>query len=243
MLYAYIIEKIKQQKMIALLIDPDKQSIPSLQMLIELAEKSGVDFFLFGGSIIDKSPSIILTYLKKHTKLPVYLFPGNLLQLNEQADGILFLSLISGRNPEYLIGNHVHAAPFLKNSGMEVIPTGYILIDTGRRTAVEYVSNTIPIPSNKPDIAVATAIAGELLGLKLIYLEGGSGAESCIKLQLIREVKNNISIPLIVGGGIRTPEMAGEILKAGADVIVIGSVAEITPEILPEIAQTVKEWK
>lgn len=235
MLYTNILNKVSGGKMIALLIDPDKQTVSSLKQIVEIAREAGIDFFLMGGSIIAKSLSDQLRLIKDLCSIPVFLFPGNLLQLCNKADGILLLSLLSGRNAEFLIGNHVNAAPFLKNSGMEIIPTGYLLIDTGRRTSVEYMSNTVPIPANKPDIAVATAMAGEMLGQKLIYLEGGSGAEASVSLDLIREVKKNITIPLIVGGGIRNQKTAGDIFEAGADIIVIGSVVEENPEALREI--------
>jgi putative glycerol-1-phosphate prenyltransferase len=237
MLYDLIIKKQNKEKMVSLLIDPDNHDLESLDNIINIANLASIDFLLIGGSIITKSFNDKIDNIKKKTDLPVYLFPGNLLQLCDHADGILLLSLISGRNPELLIGNHVIAAPFLKNSHMEIIPTGYILIDTGSRTSVEYMSNTRPIPANKPEIAVATALAGEMLGHKLIYLEGGSGAEQTINKQLISEVKKNISIPLIVGGGIRSATQAHQIFKAGADVIVIGTVAEESPDMVFEIVK------
>jgi putative glycerol-1-phosphate prenyltransferase len=237
MLYDLIIEKQNKEKMIALLIDPDNHDIESLDNIVNIANLAHIDFLMIGGSIITKSFNDKIGIIKKKTTLPIFLFPGNLLQLCDHADGILFLSLISGRNPELLIGNHVVAAPFLKSSGMEIIPTGYILIDTGGRTSVEYMSNTRPIPVNKPEIAVATAIAGEMLGHKLIYLEGGSGAEQTINKQLISEVKKNISVPLIVGGGIRTAIQTRQIFEAGADIIVIGTVAEESPDMVFEIAK------
>jgi len=240
MLYDYILKKQNKEKLIVLLIDPDKHNDESLKRTVDIANKAGINFFLVGGSIISKSINDQIAIIKYHSQLPVFLFPGNLLQLCDQADGILFLSLISGRNPEFLIGNQVLAAPFLKNSGMEVIPTGYILIDTGQPTSVEYMSNTNPIPSNKPDIAAATALAGEMLGHKLIYLEGGSGAGQIVNTKLIREVKQNISIPLVVGGGIRTAKQACEIFKAGADIIVIGNIAEENPMAMFEIVSAIE---
>jgi len=164
------------------------------------------------------------------------LFPGSLLQLSDKADGILLLSLISGRNPDYLIGNHVLAANFLKKSGLEIIPTGYILIDGKSVSSVEYISNTRPIPVEKPDIVVATALAGEMLGHKLIYLEAGSGADRRISEQVVAEVKKNIGIPLMVGGGIRNPEDVLNLYRAGADIIVIGTAAEEDPHILSKMA-------
>jgi len=235
MLYSLIVKKQNKEKMVSLLIDPDNHDTESLENIVNIANLAGVDFLLIGGSIITKSFNDKIKIIKDKTTLPVFLFPGNLLQLCNQADGILLLSLISGRNPELLIGNHIIAAPFLKNSGMEIIPTSYILIDTGKCTSVEYMSNTRPIPANKPEIAVATAMAGEMLGHKLIYLEGGSGAEQTINKQLISEIKKNITIPLIVGGGIRTSSQARQIFQAGADIIVIGTVAEESPDMVFEI--------
>lgn len=223
-------------KQLALLIDPDMHTAESLQKLIDIAKNSSVSFFLVGGSIVYRSVNDVVEQLKKQTNIPVVLFPGSLLQITGKADGILLLSLISGRNPEYLIGNHVIAAPLLKQSALEIIPTGYILVENDKTTSVEYMSNTKPIPANKPDIAVATALAGEMLGLKAIYLEAGSGASHAVNAKMINEIKKNISVPLIVGGGISTKEQAQEVLNAGADIIVIGTAAEKDPKSLKEIA-------
>jgi putative glycerol-1-phosphate prenyltransferase len=228
--------KANHNKMLGVLIDPDKYTNEMLNTVIDCAQQTKVSFFLIGGSLVSKNVNDTIQYIKEKSGLPVFLFPGNLLQLCDQADGILLLSLISGRNPEYLIGNHIHAAPFLRKSGMEIIPTGYMLVDTGKRTSVEYISNTFPIPNNKADIAVATAMAGEMLGMKLIYLEGGSGAQEPINSKIISEVKSNISIPLIVGGGIRNAKQASDILSAGADCIIIGNAIESNPKLLFDIA-------
>jgi putative glycerol-1-phosphate prenyltransferase len=162
------------------------------------------------------------------------IFPGNVIQISDKADGILFLSLISGRNPEYLIGQHVISAPTLKRSGIEVIPTAYILIENGKTTSVEYISNTVPIPADKPEIVVATALAGEMLGMKLIYLEAGSGAAKSVALGIISEVRKNTNLPILVGGGIRNAEDASKIFASGADLIVIGSAVEENPDIILE---------
>lgn len=237
MFYQKIVQyKASHKKMLGVLIDPDKYTNEMLNTLIGYAQQTNVSFFLIGGSLVSKNVNDAIQYIKEKSGLPVFLFPGNLLQLCDQADGILLLSLISGRNPEYLIGNHIHAAPFLRKSGMEIIPTGYMLVDTGKRTSVEYISNTNPIPNNKADIAVATAMAGEMLGMKLIYLEGGSGAQEPVNSKIISEVKSNISIPLIVGGGIRNAKQASEILSAGADCIIIGNAIESNPKLLFDIA-------
>lgn len=237
MFYNQILQNTGRKRMLAVLIDPDKHTDESLLALARLISETPPDLVLLGGSIVSKSINHTIASLRKEMQVPVFLFPGNLLQLCDSADGILLLSLISGRNPEYLIGNHVLAAPFLKQSGMEVIPTGYILIESGTRTSVEYISNTTPIPADKTDIAVSTAMAGEMLGLKLIYLEGGSGADVPVKTHLIKEVKKNISIPLMVGGGIRTPLQAQEAYAAGADLVVVGNILEENPELLREFVK------
>ncbi len=223
------------KKKIAVLIDPDKNDAASLQRITDICNSSGVDLILTGGSLVIGNTGDTVSLVKKHTRIPVVIFPGNVMQISANADAILFLSLISGRNPEYLIGQHVIAAPALKRSGIEVIPTAYILIENGKTTSVEYISNTLPIPADKPDLVVATAVAGEMLGMKLAYLEAGSGAAKSVSLGIIREVKKNISLPLLVGGGIRNGEEAASIFSAGADVIVVGSAVEEDPEIIREL--------
>jgi phosphoglycerol geranylgeranyltransferase len=226
MIYTDILSKLQTRKLFAILVDPDKHDEESLQQLAGLTNKDVIDFILVGGSLVSGSVDETVHALKEKTRLPIILFPGNVLQISPNADGILFLSLISGRNPEFLIGNHVIAAPLLKKIDLEIIPTGYILIENGRTTAVEYVSNTKPIPADKIDLAVATAMAGEMLGHKMIYLEAGSGAREPVNTSMIRAVKKSTGIPLIVGGGIHTAEQVGQIYDAGADIIVVGSVIE-----------------
>jgi phosphoglycerol geranylgeranyltransferase len=227
----------KPGKKFALLIDPDKYSVHSLIATLYTAEESKIDIILIGGSLVSDRLDTCIEIIRKNSNLPVILFPGSLLQLSNKADAILLLSLISGRNPEYLIGNHVLAAPFLKKSGLEIIPTAYLLIGEGHGSSVEYISNTRPIPSDKVDLVTATAIAGELMGNKLIYLESGSGAGQTVSPELIREVKHNVNIPLIVGGGIKTPEQVHLISKAGADMIVVGNVVETNMQILNELVK------
>ena len=226
MIYSDILSKLNKRKMFAILVDPDKLDDRSLHQLTGLSDGAAIDFILVGGSMVSGSVDDTVQALKKRTPIPILLFPGNVLQISPHADEILFLSLISGRNPEFLIGNHVIAAPVLKKINIEVIPTGYILIENGRTTSVEYVSNTKPIPADKIDLTVATAMAGEMLGHKLLYLEAGSGAIETVNEGMIREVKKNTGIPLIVGGGIHTAEQARRIYDAGADIIVVGSVLE-----------------
>jgi len=233
--YQKIIER--PGKRFALLIDPDKQTESSLDNLIKSVDKNPPDLILVGGSLLFKPIGETIRKIKKLTDVPVFIFPGNVLQLSDDADGILFISLISGRNPEFLIGNHVLAAPHLRRSGIEVIPTGYMLIENGHSTSVEYMSQTRPIPFGKTDIAVATAMAGELLGLKMLYLEAGSGAAHPVGIDMIRAIREAVDLPLIVGGGIRSAADAENAWNAGADILVIGTAIEGTPGLLPEFAQ------
>jgi putative glycerol-1-phosphate prenyltransferase len=230
----------KPGKKIAVLVDPDKPTDEQIIQIAKRSQESGVDFFFVGGSLLtnDNLDSCI-KLLKIHAKIPVILFPGNTNQLSNKADGFLFLSLISGRNAEMLIGRHVIAAPYLKLSGLEILPTGYMLIDSGKPTSVSYMSNTVPIPNDKFDIAICTAMAGKMLGMKLIFLEGGSGAERSVSDEMIKMVHGSINIPLIVGGGIRTPERAAQCARAGADVIVIGNALEKEPGLLSQFADAV----
>ena len=225
------------KKLFALLIDPDQHTTESLTNLSKNADESGVDLIFVGGSLLNNDIDKSFDLIKKNTTIPALLFPGSLLQITNKADGILLLSLISGRNSDLLIGNHVIASARIKRSNLEVLPTGYILIEGGKSTSVEYMSNTKPIPAEKIDIAVATAMAGEMLGLKYIYLEAGSGAKTSINIKIIKGVKENISIPLIVGGGIKTPNDVKSAVNAGADIIVVGNVIEQNPEILPELVK------
>ncbi len=213
-------------KKLALLIDPDRMTIPAIISTVYQANETGVKMIFVGSSLLNSSIDSAIEVIKKHTNLPVILFPGSYIQLSSKADALLLLSLVSGRNPEYLIGNQVFAAPYIRKSGLEVIPTGYILIDGGKTSSVEYVSNTKPIPSDKTELVVATAIASEMLGQKLIYLEAGSGANCHVPVEVVREVKKSISLPLIVGGGITSAKEADMLLKAGADIIVIGTIIE-----------------
>jgi putative glycerol-1-phosphate prenyltransferase len=220
------------KKSIALLLDPDKAKGDSLKKILGIAAKSNTDYILTGGSLTFNSIDILIDNVRELSKIPVVLFPGNLLQLTLKADIILLLSLISGRNPELLIGNHVIAAPILKNVREKLISVGYILISCGSRTSVEYISQTESIPSDKPEIAAATAIAGEMLGLKMIYLEAGSGAANPVPVSIIRAVRENISIPVAVGGGIKNKKEVEVIFKAGADLIILGNGCEKNPDLL-----------
>jgi phosphoglycerol geranylgeranyltransferase len=232
----------KNQKIFALLIDPEKQSPEIIVKTVEAAQSASVDVILVGGSLTSFSIDETLYIIKQNTNIPVVLFPGNLLQLSNKADGILLLSLLSGRNPEYLIGNHVLAAQFLKQSGLEIIPTGYILIDGHRLSSVEYMSNTRPIPSDKLEIIMATALAGEQLGLKLIYLEAGSGAKTIVQHEIVARVCANITVPLLIGGGIRTADDIRKLYAAGANGVVVGTAIEQDYRLLSALTSVKKEF-
>ena len=228
------------KKKFVVLIDPDK---PSDEQIIDIVKKSvqaGVDFFFVGGSLLTTdSLDNCIKLIKQHCDIPVLIFPGNSLQISKWCDGFLLLSLISGRNAEMLIGRHVIAAPYLKLYGNEIIPTGYMIIDGGKQTSVSYMSNTTPIPHDKDDIAMCTALAGEMLGLKLIYMDAGSGAVNPISAEMISKVKHTIEVPLIIGGGINTPEKAATAAKAGADIIVVGNALEKSTDRLSEFAEAI----
>jgi phosphoglycerol geranylgeranyltransferase len=222
------------KKSIALLLDPDKANGALLKNILKTANESKTDYIFAGGSLTFNSIDILISEIKNLSSIPVVLFPGNLLQLTLRADIILLLSLISGRNSELLIGNHVTAAPFLKDAREKLVSVGYILISCGNRTSVEYISQTEAIPSNKTEIAVATAMAGEMLGMKMIYLEAGSGATNPVPVKLVKTVKENISVPLAVGGGIKNKSEVEEFFNAGADLIILGNACEKNPELLSE---------
>ena len=221
------------KRTIALLLDPDK-SLERLDETLNLAVNRGIDYIMVGGSLTFNKVDSLVATIKHICSIPVVLFPGSLLQLDLQADIIMLLSLISGRNPELLIGNHVVAAPYLKSVKEKTFPVGYMLIGCGAKTSVEYISQTSAIPIDKEDIAVATAVAGELLGLKAIYLEAGSGANRHVPLATIKSVRANVGIPIIVGGGIKSGPEINNIFDAGADMVVIGNSCEKNPEFIAE---------
>ncbi len=239
--YQNILEKKKQQhKAFAVLIDPDKLDNVGLQKTIDLAVESKVDYVFVGGSlVVTDTLDQIVAQIKQACTIPVVLFPGSPDQITPKADALLYLSLISGRNPELLIGQHVISAPFVKQSGLEIIPVGYMLIDGGTPTTVSYISNTNPIPSNKNDIAACTAMAGEMLGLKVTYMDAGSGAKNPIPASMIQQVAKHTGTPIIVGGGITTPEKAIENCKAGADIIVVGNAIEKDSTLIKAIADAI----
>jgi len=233
----------QKQKRFALLIDPDNVDSSHLMRLKSYINKSHIDFFFLGGSLVQHDNlEKCIRFIRKYFTIPVVLFPGDHYQITPLADAILFLSLISGRNPDLLIGKQVLAAPHLRRSGIEVVPTGYLLIDGGRPTTVSYMSQTLPIPHDKPEIAVSTALAGEMLGLKLIFLDAGSGAGVSVSEEMVRQVKKEIDVPLVVGGGIRDGNTARRICEAGADVIVVGNAIEEDPQRIIEISAAVQSF-
>jgi phosphoglycerol geranylgeranyltransferase len=240
-IYQSLIERKQSgKKSFAVLIDPDKVTKSLLDELILLSNEARVDYLLVGGSlVISNHLDECVQHIKSNCSIPVILFPGSPSQISKDADALLYLSLISGRNPELLIGQHVVSAPFVKMSGLEIMPTGYMVIDGGAPTTVSYISNASPIPADKNEIAMCTAMAGEMLGMKLIYMDAGSGAKKAITEKMIEAVAKNISVPLIIGGGILEPEKAYLNCKAGADVIVVGNAIEKDASLIKEMAAAV----
>ena len=232
--------KSQSKKSFAVLIDPDKVNDNSVEELIQLSLDAQVDYFLVGGSLVISSYlDECVQLIKNSCDIPVILFPGSSSQVSKYADALLYLSLISGRNPELLIGQHVVSAPFVKKSGLEIMSTGYMVIDGGAPTTVSYISNASPLPADKNEIAMCTAMAGEMLGMKLIYMDAGSGAKKAISESMIQKVASCIDVPLIVGGGITTAEKAYLNCKAGADVIVVGNAIEKDASLIKEIASAI----
>lgn len=228
----------EKRKAVALLIDPEHDAAVE-HALHSMENSAGPDLVLVGGSLLMHDafcPAV--EKIKAKAPCPVVIFPGSPYQVSKHADAILFLSLISGRDPEMLIGRHVISAPKIKAMGLEAVATGYMLIDGGKPTAVSYMSNTTPIPWDQDDIAASTALAGEMLGLKAIYMDAGSGAQRCIHVSMVEKVRAQIDLPIIIGGGIRDVETAELLLQAGADVVVIGNGAEKDPGLIDRIARS-----
>lgn len=210
-----------------LLVDPDKYAIADLLRLVELATSCGADAILIGGSVmLSHRLDDYIQQIKLVTTLPVILFPGSVMQVSREADAILFLSLVSGRNPELLIGGHVVVSPVIKAYNLEAISTAYMLVESGRQTSASFISNTMPLPRHKPDIAAVHALAAEYMGMKTVYLEAGSGADQSVPEEMIAAVRKTVEMPIIVGGGIRTPTEAYAKVKAGADFVVVGNAFE-----------------
>jgi putative glycerol-1-phosphate prenyltransferase len=228
------------EKSFAILLDPDKIDQSAIPALCSTAQKAHTDFILVGGSLmVSDQLDQLVGKIKSECPIPVVLFPGSPSQLTPQADALLYLSLISGRNPELLIGQHVLSAPAVHKSGLEILSTGYMVVDGGAPTTVSYISHAAPIPHDKKDIAVCTAMAGEMLGMKLLYLDAGSGARQPVSVAMINAVSNHTQLPLIVGGGIRTPEDAHAAAAAGADLIVVGNALEKDMSLLPVLSAAV----
>ncbi len=240
-IYTQLLEKKeKGRKSFAVLVDPDKVNATAIDQLVKLSVDAKVDYFLVGGSlVISNQLDEVVQLIKAACDIPVILFPGSPSQLSKYADALLYLSLISGRNPELLIGQHVISAPFVKQSGLEIISTGYMVVDGGAPTTVSYISNASPLPADKNEIAMCTAMAGEMLGMKVIYMDAGSGAKRAITESMIQSVAQQIEVPLIVGGGITDPEKAYRNCKAGADVIVIGNAIEKDASLIKEMAAAI----
>ncbi len=226
---------------IAVLIDPDYVAEIDLRTFLVGLSEAQVDVILLGGSLLaGGSIEDVVDSIKQHTDIPVIIFPGSAIQVASNADGILFLSLISGRNPEFLIGQQVIAAPYIKKANIQPISTGYILVDCGSETTASYISGTKPLPFNKPQIAAATALAGEMLGMEMIYLDGGSGADKPIDKSMISAVRSEINLPIIVGGGLRTVASIETAFSAGANMVVVGTMLEKSPDFIEKI-KAIKE--
>ena len=240
-IYHSLTERKRQgKKSFAVLIDPDKVNDTNMELLIGLAVEAKVDYFLVGGSlVVSNYLDDCVQLIKRNCNIPTILFPGSPSQVSKYADALLYLSLISGRNADLLIGQHVVSATFVKQSGLEIMPTGYMVIDGGAPTTVSYISNAAPLPADKTEIAMCTAMAGEMLGMKLIYMDAGSGAKCPISENMIAKVAANINVPLIVGGGILEPEKAYLNCKAGADVIVVGNAIEKDASLIAAMAAAV----
>ncbi len=224
----------------AVLADPDKIAPSEMPALASLCNDARVDYLLLGGSlVVMHQMDACIQRFKAESDIPVILFPGSPAQVTPYADALLYLSLISGRNAELLIGQHVVSAPAVKASGLEVMSTGYMVIDGGVPTTVSYMSHSAPIPANKPDIALCTAWAGELLGHHLLYMDAGSGARHPVSAEMIQKVSGHTDIPLFVGGGMRTPDAVFAAADAGATVVVVGNAIEQDPLLIRDLAAAV----
>ena len=237
--------ELRQQgrKALAVLLDPDDFTPARTRQLLGQVAQHPVDYFFVGGSLVltEHQAALIALLKAEAPHVPVLLFPSHALHVDPVADGILLLSLISGRNPDFLIGQHVVAAPRLRQSGLQILPTGYMLVESGRPTTASYISGTAPLPHDKPSIAAATAMAGEQLGLRLLYLDGGSGAQQPVSAAMIRAVREATDAPLLVGGGLSTGAKISVALGAGADLVVIGNHLERNPDFLAEAVAATRQ--
>ncbi len=235
-----VTKKQKGQKSFAVLIDPDKVNRILLDEVTNLSVQAHVDYLFVGGSlVVSNHLDECIQHIKRNCDIPIILFPGSPSQISRYADALLYLSMISGRNPELLIGQHVISAPFVKQSGLEIVSTGYMVIDGGAPTTVSYISNALPIPSDKNEIAMCTAMAGEMLGMKIIYMDAGSGAKRAITESMIEKVAKCIEVPLVIGGGITSAEKAYLNCKAGADIIVVGNAIEKDAAMIKEMSAAI----
>lgn len=244
-----VLEQLRQFKLqktcgFAVLVDPDSVLPKEMTELASLCNDSKIDFLMLGGSLmLSNHVEKCIEVFKKESNIPIVLFPGSPEQVTPKADALLYLSLISGRNPEYLIGQHVVSAPKVKASGLEIISTGYMLIDGGKPTTVSYMSHSNPIPANKPDIALCTAWAAEMQGKHVIYMDAGSGARNPVSEEMIEKLSNNLDAPLLVGGGIQTPEKVYLNGKAGANLVIVGNAIEKDVLLIKEMAQAAKAFQ
>ncbi len=233
-------KKVSRQKMLAVLIDPDHTG--HLEDSVAKCDAAGVDLIFLGGSLLTSgSVGEAIERIKSVTEIPVLLFPGDELQIDRRADALLLLSLISGRNADLLIGKQVVAAPYIRKAGLETISTGYMLVDGGKITTASYISGTLPLPNDKPEIAMCTAMAGEMLGLKLMYLDAGSGARQPVSINMIKAVSGAVNVPVVVGGGIRSSREAVEAWNAGADIVVVGNAIEENNGLINELTEALQE--
>ena len=225
-----------------LLLDPDKLAVDNLGLIVRHAQDSGVDAFLVGSSLMTRDIfETSIGEIRKHAKVPVILFPGSLFQISRQADAVLFLSVLASRNTDLIVGNHVHAAPLIRQHKLETISTAYILVESGKMTSAHFMSDSVPIPREKSEIAVAFSMAAEMFGMRLIYLEAGSGALESVPKDMVQMVSHSVDMPVVVGGGIRTPAKARELATAGASFIVTGNFFEKngSSDMLEEFAKAV----
>jgi len=238
-------QALRQQgrKALAVLVDPQSVSVERVEELLDRCLRLGVDYFFVGGSLVapDRMRACVRT-LKGQEEIPVVVFPGSVLQVDDEADALLLLSVISGRNPDLLIGRHVEAAPMLERAELEIIPTGYLLIGGGGTSSVMYLSNTVPIPRERADLVAYTALAGQMLGLKVLYLEAGSGSSAPVPEEVVRRVRRKTALPLIVGGGIRSASQALRVARAGADIVVVGNALEREPDAVDAIAEVLHNY-
>lgn len=236
-------EQLAGKKLLAVLIDPDSCNLDQLHSIIDQAVHHQVDLFFIGGSLIlEDQLNNTLQIIRQYTQIPLVLFPGSTLQISALADAILLPVLVSGRNAEFLIGQHIIAAPYIRSAGLEAISVGYMLVDGGKPTTASYMSASTPIPANKPSIAAVTAMASEMLGYKMVFLDAGSGATNPVNSSMIAAVRKQVACPIVVGGGIRTPEDAEAALTAGANIIVVGNAIEENPSFISELSEIIKRF-